>query len=26
MNRGHNREVVCRAEDDYAYFLYLLER
>jgi putative transposase len=26
MNRGHNREVVFRAEDDYAHFLDLLDR
>lgn len=26
MNRGHNRAVVFRAEDDAAYFLHLLQR
>jgi putative transposase len=26
MNRGHNREVVFRAEDDSAYFLHFLQR
>jgi putative transposase len=26
MNRGHNREVVFRTDDDHAYFLELLDR
>ena len=26
LNRGPNREVACRAEDDSAYFVHLLQR